>query len=161
MAQSRWSVWISPDPCSQRLGRRSSDEGCRLEFIFSRAMPSKSLFPLKALMPSRCPSGIRNMPDRARVLQEVRRVLVPGGGLYILEFTTPQGRFFRRIYLFYLNRLLPGLARWFTQNPEAYQYLAESIMNFPYPDDFVSGDPGGLFPGSAQVSLDRGDYLFL
>jgi len=81
--------------------------------------------------------GIRNMPDRARVLQEMRRVLVPGGGLYILEFTTPQGRFFRSIYFFYLNRLLPRLARWFTQNPEAYQYLAESIMNFPYPDDFV------------------------
>ena len=81
--------------------------------------------------------GIRNMPDRARVLKEMRRVLVPGGGLYILEFTTPQGRFFRRIYFFYLNRLLPRLARWFTQNPEAYQYLAESIMNFPYPDDFV------------------------
>jgi len=81
--------------------------------------------------------GIRNMPDRARVLQEMRRVLVPGGGLYILEFTTPQGRFFRRIYFFYLNRLLPRLARWFTQNPEAYQYLAESIMNFPYPEDFV------------------------
>ncbi len=81
--------------------------------------------------------GIRNMPARARVLQEIKRVLVPGGGLSILEFTTPQGRLFRRFYLFYLNRLLPRLARWFTQNPEAYQYLAESIMRFPYPEDFV------------------------
>jgi demethylmenaquinone methyltransferase/2-methoxy-6-polyprenyl-1,4-benzoquinol methylase len=57
--------------------------------------------------------------------------------LYILEFTTPQGRFFRSIYFFYLNRLLPRLARWFTQNPDAYQYLVESIMHFPYPDDFL------------------------
>ncbi len=81
--------------------------------------------------------GIRNMPDRVRVLQEIRRVLVPGGGLSILEFTTPQGPFFRSIYFFYLTRLLPRLARWFTQNPEAYQYLAESIMQFPYPEDFV------------------------
>ena len=81
--------------------------------------------------------GIRNMPDRARVFKEMRRVLVPGGGVYILEFTTPQGPFFRRIYFLYLNRLLPRLARWFTQNPEAYQYLAESIMHFPYPEDFV------------------------
>jgi demethylmenaquinone methyltransferase/2-methoxy-6-polyprenyl-1,4-benzoquinol methylase len=81
--------------------------------------------------------GIRNMPDRARVLQEMRRVLVPGGGLYILEFTTPQIRLFRKIYFFYLIRILPRLARRFTQNPEAYQYLAESIINFPYPDDFV------------------------
>jgi demethylmenaquinone methyltransferase / 2-methoxy-6-polyprenyl-1,4-benzoquinol methylase len=81
--------------------------------------------------------GIRNMPDRVRVLQEIRRVLVPGGGLSILEFTTPQGRFFRRLYLFYLNRVLPRLAWLFTKNPEAYQYLAESIMRFPYPDEFV------------------------
>ena len=81
--------------------------------------------------------GIRNMPDRAQVLREVRRVLVSGGGLYILEFTTPQSPFFRRLYFFYLTRLLPRLANWFTQNPEAYQYLAESIMKFPYPEDFV------------------------
>ena len=81
--------------------------------------------------------GIRNMPDRVRVLQEIRRVLVPGGGLSILEFTTPQGRLFRRLYLFYLNRVLPRLARLFTRNPEAYQYLAESIMRFPYPNEFV------------------------
>jgi demethylmenaquinone methyltransferase/2-methoxy-6-polyprenyl-1,4-benzoquinol methylase len=81
--------------------------------------------------------GIRNMPDRARVLREIHRVLVPGGGLFILEFTTPQCPFFRRVYFFYLHRLLPRLARWFTQNPEAYQYLAESIIKFPYPEDFV------------------------
>jgi demethylmenaquinone methyltransferase / 2-methoxy-6-polyprenyl-1,4-benzoquinol methylase len=89
--------------------------------------------------------GIRNMPDRARVLQEIRRVLVPGGGLHILEFTTPQGRLFRSIYFFYLNRVLPRLARWFTKNPEAYQYLAESIMKFPYPDDFVREIREGFF----------------
>jgi demethylmenaquinone methyltransferase / 2-methoxy-6-polyprenyl-1,4-benzoquinol methylase len=105
--------------------------------------------------------GIRNMPDRARVLAEMRRVLVPGGGLYILEFTTPQGRFFRRIYFFYLSRLLPRLARWFTKNPEAYQYLAESIMNFPYPDDFVREIRGAAFQEVRKFPLTGGiTYLY-
>jgi len=105
--------------------------------------------------------GIRNMPDRARVLQEVRRVLVPGGGLYILEFTTPQGRFFRSIYFFYLKRLLPRLARWFTQNPEAYQYLAESIMHFPYPDDFVQEIRAASFQEVRKFPLTWGiTYLY-
>lgn len=81
--------------------------------------------------------GIRNMPDRARVLAEIRRVLVPGGGLSILEFTTPQGKLFRRLYFLYLNRFLPRLAKIFTSHPEAYQYLAESIVRFPYPEDFA------------------------
>ena len=105
--------------------------------------------------------GIRNMPDRARVLQEMRRVLVPGGGLYILEFTTPQGRFFRSIYFFYLNRLLPRLARWFTQNPEAYQYLAESILHFPYPDDFVREIRAASFQEVRKFPLTWGiTYLY-
>jgi demethylmenaquinone methyltransferase / 2-methoxy-6-polyprenyl-1,4-benzoquinol methylase len=105
--------------------------------------------------------GIRNMPDRARVLQEIRRVLVSGGSLHILEFTTPQGIIFRSIYFFYLNRVLPRLARWFTKNEEAYQYLAESIMKFPYPDDFVCEIRDGSFLEVRKFSLTGGiTYLY-
>ncbi len=105
--------------------------------------------------------GIRNMPDRARVLQEIRRVLVPGGGLSILEFTTPQGKVFRKLYFFYLNRLLPRLARLFTKNPEAYQYLAESIMHFPYPDDFVREIQQAPFSEGKKFPLTGGiTYLY-
>ena len=105
--------------------------------------------------------GIRNMPDRAQVLREVRRVLVSGGGLYILEFTTPQSPFFRRLYFFYLNRLLPRLASWFTQNPEAYQYLAESIMKFPYPEDFIREIREAYFLEVGKFPLSGGiTYLY-
>lgn len=82
--------------------------------------------------------GIRNMPDRRRVFQEMIRVLVPGGKIHILELTAPQGRWFRRIYLIYLNHLLPRLARWFTKDPAAYLYLAESIIHFPSPKELVA-----------------------
>ncbi len=105
--------------------------------------------------------GIRNMPDRARVLQEIMRVLVPGGGLSILEFTTPQGKVFRKLYFSYLNRLLPRLAQLFTKNPEAYQYLAESIMRFPYPDDFVREIRQAHFSEGKKFALTGGiTYLY-
>jgi demethylmenaquinone methyltransferase / 2-methoxy-6-polyprenyl-1,4-benzoquinol methylase len=78
--------------------------------------------------------GIRNMPDRQKVLEEMIRVLVPGGKVYLLELNAPQGQWFRRIYLPYLNHILPRLSRWFTKDPAAYQYLAESILHFPSPD---------------------------
>lgn len=77
--------------------------------------------------------GIRNMPDRKRVWEEMMRVLVPGGRISILELTAPQSRWFRRVYLPYLNHILPRLSRWFTKDPAAYQYLAESILHFPPP----------------------------
>lgn len=81
--------------------------------------------------------GIRNMPNRLRVYEEILRVLVPGGRLHLLELTTPQGRIFRPLYLGYLKHLLPRLARWFTPDPPAYLYLAESILHFPTPKELV------------------------
>ena len=81
--------------------------------------------------------GIRNMPDRQRVLEEMVRVLVPGGKVYLLELNAPQSRWFRRFYLPYLNHILPRLSRWFTKDPAAYQYLAESILQFPSPEEMA------------------------
>lgn len=105
--------------------------------------------------------GIRNMPDRPQVFREMRRVLVPGGRVYILEFTTPQGKLFRKIYLAYLRHLLPRLARRFTQTPEAYQYLAESILRFPYPDDFAREIREACFQGVEKYALTGGiTYLY-
>jgi demethylmenaquinone methyltransferase/2-methoxy-6-polyprenyl-1,4-benzoquinol methylase len=105
--------------------------------------------------------GIRNMPDRARVFAEVQRVLVPGGGFSILEFTTPQGDLFRRVYFFYLHRWLPRLAKIFTGNPEAYRYLAESIMRFPYPADFVREIGAAGFQEAGKYALTGGiTYLY-
>jgi demethylmenaquinone methyltransferase/2-methoxy-6-polyprenyl-1,4-benzoquinol methylase len=82
--------------------------------------------------------GIRNIPDRKSALQEMVRVVVPGGQIMVLEMTFTQNRFFRAVYNIYLNRILPGLARRFSSNPGAYHYLADSIMNFPTPDQFTA-----------------------
>ena len=82
--------------------------------------------------------GIRNIPDRQGALREMLRVIVPGGQIMILEMTFTRNRFFQVFYNIYLNHILPRLARRFSSNPAAYRYLADSIMNFPTPDEFTA-----------------------
>jgi demethylmenaquinone methyltransferase/2-methoxy-6-polyprenyl-1,4-benzoquinol methylase len=66
------------------------------------------------------------------------RVIVPGGQVMILEMTFTRNFMFRVFYNIYLNHILPRLARRFSSNPAAYHYLADSIMNFPTPDEFTA-----------------------
>ena len=82
--------------------------------------------------------GIRNIPDKIKALTEMKRVVIPDGQILILELTTPDPGFFRNIYSLYLNRILPKMAKKFTANPAAYEYLADSIMNFPTRSEFIS-----------------------
>ncbi len=81
--------------------------------------------------------GIRNMPDRVAALREMARVVAPGGLVLVLEMALPRSPAFRRLYELYLNRILPRVARFFSPNPDAYRYLARSIMDFPDPDTFA------------------------
>ena len=82
--------------------------------------------------------GIRNIPDKVRALTELKRVVLIDGQILILELTTPDPGFFKNLYSFYLNGLLPKIAKQFTSNPAAYEYLADSIMNFPTRSEFIS-----------------------
>ena len=82
--------------------------------------------------------GIRNIPDRMEALREMLRVTVPGGQVMVLEMTYIQNRFFKFYYYIYLNYLLPLLAKIFSGSAAAYYYLADSIMNFPSPEEFAA-----------------------
>ncbi len=74
--------------------------------------------------------GVRNFEDRQRGLKEIRRVLRPGGRLFVLEFSQPD-KWFRPIYYFYLKYILPWVAALATGDKSAYDYLAGTIENFP------------------------------
>jgi demethylmenaquinone methyltransferase/2-methoxy-6-polyprenyl-1,4-benzoquinol methylase len=82
--------------------------------------------------------GIRNIPNKEKALSEMKRIIVPDGQIMVLELTTPEPGFWRSTYSFYLNGVLPKLAKWFTKNPAAYEYLADSIMNFPTRKEFLA-----------------------
>lgn len=74
--------------------------------------------------------GLRNMADRHKSLTEMRRVLRPGGRLFVLEFSQPFA-WFRPIYYTYLKYVLPTIAAVVTGDRGAYEYLCGSIEQFP------------------------------
>lgn len=95
--------------------------------------------------------GLRNMADRHRALSEMRRVLHPGGRLYVLEFSQPY-RWFRTVYYFYLRRILPSVAALVTGDRSAYEYLCGSIEQYPS-HDLMSAEI--LKAGFTRVSVTR------
>ena len=74
--------------------------------------------------------GLRNMADRPKALSEMRRVLRPGGRLFVLEFSQPYF-WFRPFYYAYLKFVLPLVAGVVTGDRSAYEYLGGSIEQFP------------------------------
>jgi demethylmenaquinone methyltransferase/2-methoxy-6-polyprenyl-1,4-benzoquinol methylase len=82
--------------------------------------------------------GLRNVSDVPLALREIARVVRPGGRLLICEFSRPTWRPFRVIYLNYLMRALPWVARKVSSNPDAYVYLAESIRAWPAQEELAA-----------------------
>ncbi|PTT18387.1 demethylmenaquinone methyltransferase [Microbacterium sp. HMWF026] len=75
--------------------------------------------------------GLRNVDDPRRALRELRRVTRPGGRIVVCEFSHPPSRVFNGLYRFYNDRVLPIVAKAVSSNAEAYDYLNESIRDWP------------------------------
>ena len=75
--------------------------------------------------------GLRNCTDKQAVLSEARRVLMPGGRFFCLEFSRVQVAVLQPLYDAWSFRVLPLLGRCVAGDAESYRYLAESIRTFP------------------------------
>lgn len=80
--------------------------------------------------------GIRNVPDVPKALRDIRRILKPDGRALILEFSLPSNAVFRALYLFYFRHVLPTVGGLVSGDRSAYQYLNQSVEQFPYGEAF-------------------------
>ena len=75
--------------------------------------------------------GLRNLEDWGGALTEMSRALRTSGRLLVLEFSLPTTPILRAMYRFYLHRCLPLLGSFLTGKKTAYDYLGDSIEEFP------------------------------
>lgn len=75
--------------------------------------------------------GLRNVNDPHAALREMLRVTKPGGRIVIAEFSHPHPAWFNALYRFYNREVLPRVARVVSSNDVAYDYLNESIADWP------------------------------
>ena len=107
-------------------GRKRHPE---LEFVFADA--TNLPFAANEFDATTISFGLRNVVDVEKAMREMFRVTKPGGRVVICEFSRVQNSLLRPLYEFYLKRLLPMFSRMAGQKPEAYDYLAESILAWP------------------------------
>lgn len=98
--------------------------------------------------------GIRNVVDREAGLREMLRVLRPGGRAVILEFSNPKSRLFKALYYFYFRRVLPLIGGLLSRR-SAYQYLPDSVLEFPDQQRFL-----GMMADAGFAELSSTDLTF-
>lgn len=82
--------------------------------------------------------GVRNFENLQKGLDDIYRVLRPGGKAVILEFSNPKKFPIKQFYNFYFNSITPFFGKLFSKDNSAYKYLPESVAQFPDGSDFVA-----------------------
>jgi len=94
--------------------------------------------------------GLRNFANWERGLEELQRVLRPGGKLVILEFSSPVIPGFRQAFRFYFSSILPRIGGLVSGSRGAYEYLPDSVSRFP--------DQEGLAAMMRQIGFSNVKY---
>lgn len=81
--------------------------------------------------------GVRNFENLEKGLSEIKRVLKPGGKLIVLECTKPSLPLIKQLYNFYMKFVTPKIGKIIAKNNEAYQYLNDSVLQFPQKESFI------------------------
>jgi len=75
--------------------------------------------------------GLRNVTDKQQALNEMNRVLKPGGMALVLEFSKVKNGLLKQFYNFYSFKILPEIGHFIANDRDSYQYLVESIEQHP------------------------------
>jgi demethylmenaquinone methyltransferase / 2-methoxy-6-polyprenyl-1,4-benzoquinol methylase len=118
-------------PCDFSLGMLTVGKQARPALQFTAGDGTQLPFADETFDAVTISFGLRNIVDPVAGLREMRRVTRPGGRLVVCEFSHPTYRPVRTVYLEYLMKALPTIARAVSSSPDAYVYLAESIRAWP------------------------------
>ncbi len=125
------AVGADPVPRMLKAARRKTPE-LRPVCCEAEALP----FPADCFQLITIAFGVRNFTLLEVGLEELHRVLAPGGRLGVLEFAVPRNGLLAPLYRWYLTGILPRVGSLLSSG-YAYRYLAESIQQFPDPDRFI------------------------
>jgi demethylmenaquinone methyltransferase / 2-methoxy-6-polyprenyl-1,4-benzoquinol methylase len=118
-------------PCDFSLGMLRVGKRARPHLAFTAGDGTRLPFADDSFDAVTISFGLRNIVDPDAGLRELLRVTRPGGRLVVCEFSHPTWAPFRTVYVEYLMRALPPIARAVSSSPDAYVYLAESIRAWP------------------------------
>ena len=130
--------------------RRMADQGLVGNIAYIQVNAEKIPFPENSFDCISIAFGLRNVTSKQQALNEMQRVLRPGGRVLVLEFSHPQGQTLSKLYDLYSFHLLPKIGRMVTNDEASYRYLAESIRMHP--------DQETLKEMMQQAGLERCDY---
>lgn len=82
--------------------------------------------------------GVRNFENLEQGLSEMLRVVKKGGTVVVLELSIPTNPLFGFVYNLYFNKILPIIGKFTSKSDFAYNYLPQSVTEFPSGDRFVS-----------------------
>jgi demethylmenaquinone methyltransferase/2-methoxy-6-polyprenyl-1,4-benzoquinol methylase len=118
----------------KKLIEKGLSEKIKLQYGDSEALP----FEDQAFDAITCGYGVRNFEHLEKGLQQMSRVLRPGGRVAILEFSHPKKFPVKQLYRFYFRYILPVLGKSVSKDATAYTYLPESVAAFPEGKEFCS-----------------------
>ncbi|MCL4120883.1 UNVERIFIED_CONTAM: hypothetical protein GTU68_055892 [Idotea baltica] len=100
--------------------------------------------------------GIRNVTRPQQAINEAYRVLKPGGRLMVLEFSQIPNPAMQWAYDRYSFNIIPPMGKIIANDADSYQYLVESIRQFPDQDTFLQMIRGGGFENAKYRNLSLG-----
>lgn len=120
------------------LGKQKAEEKKQSKYVHFLAGDGENIpFADKSFDAVTIAFGVRNMGDIKKNLNEMSRILKPGGEIVILEFSTPKSKLLKNIYVYYFHKILPGIGKFVSKDKDAYTYLPESVSDFPKPREFA------------------------